>query len=355
MGMPGPLKGSIPALYVFGDSLLDSGNNNYLNTKAKANFPPFGVDFIDHVATGRFTNGRTMADFIAQLTGLPFPPPLLSFSKGENITTGVNYASGSSGILHNTGKSEGTCLYFDKQIDLFQTTIEVGLKLLFKKPEELSSHLSKSLFLIDVGSNDLLGFLRNLGPAVLANPTVLFGFTQSLSNHLADRLQRLYNLGARKFLVVNIGPIGCTPGMLSMMGKSFSTTLQSECFEGFNAFLDMYNSKLPLLLKKLQSTLSGSVFVHVNANRMTLETLLKPTKFDMAPDSRHWRNPFRQMGTSHEDDPTSSSRLANPVGPDVAAPFVISRLAHRSCCRIYIREHTNDDRGSGARMRRTDM
>lgn len=54
-----------PALYVFGDSLLDSGNNNYLPTLAKANYLPYGADF-SQGSTGRFTNGRTVADFIGK-------------------------------------------------------------------------------------------------------------------------------------------------------------------------------------------------------------------------------------------------------------------------------------------------
>lgn len=52
-----------PALYVFGDSLFDSGNNNLLPTAAKANYRPYGVNFV-HGVTGRFTNNRTAADVI---------------------------------------------------------------------------------------------------------------------------------------------------------------------------------------------------------------------------------------------------------------------------------------------------
>jgi len=52
-----------PALYVFGDSLFDSGNNNLLPTVSKANFKPYGVDFAKG-DTGRFTNGRLVPDFI---------------------------------------------------------------------------------------------------------------------------------------------------------------------------------------------------------------------------------------------------------------------------------------------------
>jgi hypothetical protein len=56
-----------PCLFFFGDSIVDDGNNNNLQTKAKANYRPYGIDF-PKGPTGRFTNGRNLADFI----GKPF-------------------------------------------------------------------------------------------------------------------------------------------------------------------------------------------------------------------------------------------------------------------------------------------
>ncbi|KVH96806.1 Lipase, GDSL, partial [Cynara cardunculus var. scolymus] len=53
----------VPCYFIFGDSLVDSGNNNGLNTTARANYPPYGIDFVPGV-TGRFTNGRTIADVL---------------------------------------------------------------------------------------------------------------------------------------------------------------------------------------------------------------------------------------------------------------------------------------------------
>ena len=54
----------VPAIFIFGDSLSDAGNNNYIaNTTSKANFPPYGETFF-HRPTGRFSNGRTAFDFI---------------------------------------------------------------------------------------------------------------------------------------------------------------------------------------------------------------------------------------------------------------------------------------------------
>lgn len=51
----------VPCFFIFGDSLVDSGNNNKLVTMAKSTFSPYGIDF-HKGPTGRFTNGRTMAD-----------------------------------------------------------------------------------------------------------------------------------------------------------------------------------------------------------------------------------------------------------------------------------------------------
>lgn len=63
----------VPALYVFGDSLFDSGNNNFLPTLAKANYYPYGVNFPGSYPTGRFTNGKTVADFIGMYLLIIYP------------------------------------------------------------------------------------------------------------------------------------------------------------------------------------------------------------------------------------------------------------------------------------------
>ena len=53
-----------PALIVFGDSIVDPGNNNVLPTTIRCNFPPYGQDFVGNMATGRFSNGKIPSDFL---------------------------------------------------------------------------------------------------------------------------------------------------------------------------------------------------------------------------------------------------------------------------------------------------
>lgn len=64
--VPNKIKSStVPAYFVFGDSLVDVGENNYLPTLFQADFPPYGETFF-HKPTGRFTNGRNIGDFIGR-------------------------------------------------------------------------------------------------------------------------------------------------------------------------------------------------------------------------------------------------------------------------------------------------
>lgn len=56
----------VPCLFIFGDSLVDNGNNNAIPSIARANYPPYGIDF-PQGPTGRFCNGRTVVDVLGEL------------------------------------------------------------------------------------------------------------------------------------------------------------------------------------------------------------------------------------------------------------------------------------------------
>jgi phospholipase/lecithinase/hemolysin len=59
----------VQALYVFGDSIVDSGNR--LNTLVNATYLPYGCDF-PSPASGRFTNGKTIADILSKKKQIEF-------------------------------------------------------------------------------------------------------------------------------------------------------------------------------------------------------------------------------------------------------------------------------------------
>ncbi|KAE9595384.1 putative triacylglycerol lipase [Lupinus albus] len=194
-------KSLVPALYVFGDSSVDARNNNNLHTHAKANVPPYGIDFNNN-ATRRFTNGKTFADLIAIKLGLPLQPPYLgiSDSKRYQVITGINYASGACGILNDT--RDGECLSLDKQIEYFTSTVanDLSKHKHFKSKDELKHHLSNSIYLISIGANDY--FLNYLKPQIRTYKNMSpEEFVDYLLEQLSSKIKTIYNLGARKFVV----------------------------------------------------------------------------------------------------------------------------------------------------------
>jgi hypothetical protein len=59
-----PKNETIPAVIMFGDSIVDTGNNNDLISAIKCNFPPYGRNFKGGIATGRFSNRKVPSDFL---------------------------------------------------------------------------------------------------------------------------------------------------------------------------------------------------------------------------------------------------------------------------------------------------
>lgn len=56
----------VPCYFIFGDSLVDNGNNNQLQSLARADYLPYGIDFGGR-PTGRFSNGKTTVDVICEI------------------------------------------------------------------------------------------------------------------------------------------------------------------------------------------------------------------------------------------------------------------------------------------------
>lgn len=79
-----PPNETVPAVIVFGDSIMDTGNNNNLKTLVKCNFPPYGQDFKAKKPTGRFGNGLVPSDIIGSIfiyvTTIPISLALSRFS-----------------------------------------------------------------------------------------------------------------------------------------------------------------------------------------------------------------------------------------------------------------------------------
>ncbi|KAJ6886127.1 hypothetical protein NC651_026721 [Populus alba x Populus x berolinensis] len=211
-------KSDVPCFFIFGDSLVDSGNNNHLKNKGKVNYLPYGIDFPDG-PTGRFNNGRTVPDVLGELMG--FKSFIKSFptAKGSQILEGVNYGSGYAGIRDETGKHMGVLVSFNKQIQHHQVTMSRIHHILGKNH---SNYLKQCLYLSMIGNNDYINnyFLpkyynssRHYTPKQYANVLV---------EEYARHLKTLHDFGARKLAIIGVAPIGCTPNATAYYGTNGS-------------------------------------------------------------------------------------------------------------------------------------
>ncbi|XP_076895499.1 GDSL esterase/lipase At5g55050-like [Bidens hawaiensis] len=240
----------VPGMYVFGDSLVDVGNNNYLPLSlAKANLPHNGVDFPTGKATGRFSNGRNAADFLAEKVGLPSAPPFLSLvsrfkklSSSNATVTGVSFASGGAGILDGTDELYRQSIPLTKQVGYYSLVHEQLVQQL--DSDEAQAHLSKSLFVVVIGSNDLFNYFNKNSKA--SKEYTPQQFVDLMVSTLKGLLKRLYELGAHKFVISGVGVIGCCP-----VQRKHSAT--GDCNEEINTWSMKYNDGLKSLLQEFMT------------------------------------------------------------------------------------------------------
>ncbi|WOL06281.1 GDSL esterase/lipase [Canna indica] len=256
--------------FVFGDSLVDAGNNNYLFTISKANSPPYGIDFAPSGGqpTGRFTNGRTVSDIIIQSLGdRSLPPPYLSPNASSNaVLGGVNYASGASGILDDTGSLFIERIPMGKQVEYFGETRDYLVGIM---GENATNELLKNaIFSITTGSNDILNYLepslpfsgKKFPPALVQDIMV---------SNLTLHLKRLHELGARKFMVVGVGPLGCIPYI-----RVIKLVANGRCSSFANRLIQGYNAKLARAIDKLNEEMGPqAVLVYANPYDIVIEIM----------------------------------------------------------------------------------
>ncbi|XP_057740382.1 GDSL esterase/lipase 1-like [Arachis stenosperma] len=234
------------SLFVFGDSLFDIGNNNYINTTTpfQANYPPYGITLFKY-PSGRFSDGRMIPDVIAELAKLPLVPPYLH-PGNPDFTYGVNFASGGSGALLQT--AQGSVIDLHTQVKYFKNV----KKILREKigNEEVEALLKRSVYFLNVGSNDYGGLLNVANSTVSLLPVDKQQFVGFVIGNLTNAIREIYEQGGRKFGFLNVGPIGCSPSIRAQNNGS-------KCFDEISAVARLHNIELSKMIVKLKKQLNG--------------------------------------------------------------------------------------------------
>ncbi len=179
-------------IYVFGDSLSDSGNI----FAATGGFPP--PPYFD----GRFSNGPTYADNLAGMLGFGLTPSLLG---------GHNYAFG--GATAAPGSSVGPL------------ATDLGTQVTSFRALSGAAD-SNALYVVWAGGNDLRAATPLTAGTVIGN--ALTGVSSAITG--------LYAEGARNFLVMNMPDLGLTPeaiggGPAAVGGATFLSATYNSGFD----------------------------------------------------------------------------------------------------------------------------
>ncbi|EOA34484.1 hypothetical protein CARUB_v10022025mg [Capsella rubella] len=260
---------TVSALFAFGDSILDTGNNNLLLTLTKVNFFPYGRDFIGGRPTGRFGNGRVFSDMIAEGLGLKnilpaYRDPLLS---NNDLSTGVCFASGGSGLDAITARIQGV-IWVSDQVRDFQNYI-TRLNGVVGNQEQANTIISNAVYLISAGNNDIA--ITYFTTMTRRLQYTVSGYTDLLVTWTHDLIKSLYDMGARKFAVMGTLPLGCLPGARNMAGNVFKIC---EVFS--NQAADMFNKKLSAELENLGGTFPGAKFMYIDMYSSLLGLINNP-------------------------------------------------------------------------------
>jgi outer membrane lipase/esterase len=216
-----PAAAAYSGLYVFGDSLSDTGNF-LATTRNVFPSPAFGY------ATGRFSNGPVAVEYLADSLGTS----LFNFAFG-GARTGTPAGGGSDNYVDDSGL--GSLLGLPA--NAFNGTgvsAQVARYL-----SDAGNADANALYLVWAGPNDY--FL----PSTLASADTV----DNAITHLGSVITALYDRGARNFLIPNMADLGRTPSLLEE-GPLVSALGSQRSIE--------HNAALASLLASLDLALAGA-------------------------------------------------------------------------------------------------
>lgn len=262
-------EAQVPCFFIFGDSIVDNGNNNNLFTLAKSNFPPYGIDTPTGVPTGRFTNNRTIADITGELLGFKDYIPPYADSHNADVLLGMNYASAAAGIRDETGQQLGGRISFNNQLKNHQDIISRIINKLGSN--ESTTHLNKCLYYVGLGNNDYIN--NYLLPLSYPSSHIYTPeqFAEVLIQQYSQQIETLYNYGAKKVALYSLLPIGCTPSEIAAYG-----TNGALCVEKINAQVVLFNNRLRSLVDELNNNFKDAKFIYVNLYDLALAAITNP-------------------------------------------------------------------------------
>ncbi|CAL9149280.1 unnamed protein product [Musa hybrid cultivar] len=269
---------NITAVFAFGDSTLDTGNNNHLHTLFRADHVPYGRDLPNHRPSGRFSDGRLITDFLVSDLGLKKLLPPYSASNHlylSEMATGVSFASGGSGLDDLTARLAQVMTMEQELRDFKEYSKRLRQAMGNQKADEI---IRNALFVIGIGSND---WIMNyyLFP-IRRHKYSKAAYSRILIGKLRFFVEELYSEGGRRFAISGLAPLGCLPIQITQaaMVRIYHTP-QRRCVPGQNQDAVAYNSLLRASISNMSSSLLQARFLYVDAYNSLMHMIKNPKEY----------------------------------------------------------------------------
>ncbi|KAI6677106.1 hypothetical protein NL676_037902 [Syzygium grande] len=199
------LSHDVSVVFVFGDSIFDTGNNRFnRNCTAQADFPPYGSSFFHHP-----TGGSPMEE-PSPTSSKPYLEARSTVINGieRNFPSiGINFASAGSGVIRGTNKDMS-------------------------------------------GSNDVFDYFLPFDAPTLGPDA----YAQAMLARVAHFIGKIYKLGARRIAVFLLGPVGCVPARALLPGAPVG-----RCYGKMNSMVKKYNRGLESLARDVPLKYPGAL------------------------------------------------------------------------------------------------
>ncbi|KAE8077002.1 hypothetical protein FH972_015612 [Carpinus fangiana] len=255
------------ALFIFGDSFFDAGNNNYINTTtaSQANFSPYGENFFKY-PTGRFSDGRLIPDFIAKHAKLPLIAPFLD-PRNHRYIDGANFASAGAGALLET--HQGFVIDLQTQLSFFKDLARLLRRELGCK--KANTLLGRAVYLLHIGANDY-GVFSTTNSSVLSPEE----YVNMVIGNVTIVIEEIHKEGGRKFGFLSMQPLGCLPSKRETTSKTGSI---GACEEEITTLAKLHNKAFSEVLEKLERQLNGFKYSITNWYTAFSERINNPSKY----------------------------------------------------------------------------
>ncbi|KAJ7551865.1 hypothetical protein O6H91_06G032900 [Diphasiastrum complanatum] len=179
-----------------------------------------------------------------------------SHSLHKGVKHGVNFAVGGSGVFQALDPRN-----FSVQVDQLKSVLQT-------MPQQLRRHhLQHTPVFVSINGNDYSHFLAANG-SLKELPV----YVTRVVDEIIRNIQKIYGLGLRKFVLGNLGPLGCLPAQTASVAYN-------RCIALYDPVVQYHNWYYAQQVKTMSKALKGAHFFTLDQYGAFSNVIANPSRF----------------------------------------------------------------------------